>query len=142
MKLNLSGMKILESAAQIVIVVMCIAGTWANTAISGEMRPVNFLDAAYVWGGYAPTVIVVICAAAAIILCWTPARRWTIIPCMIEMIIGFRTYLYYVSARATDSGGPAPMSILHLIAFFLALTVGTWIFEATRRPKKEGEKNG
>lgn len=128
--------RIIETIIQIAIIPMCIMGTWAQLMPAGpdaqdQWRAINFLDAGYTrTGNYMSTIIVIVCAVATIVLCWTKAYGVAVLPSIIQTYTAVRVYLYFMGLRRAGEGTATRYGLIFMLAIFVGLMVAIWMRNA------------
>ncbi len=133
---NTLAQRIIETIIQVALIPMCIAGTWAQLMPAGpdaqdQWRAINFLDAGYTrTGNYMSTIIVIICAVATIVLCWTKAYGAAVLPSIIQTYTAVRVYLYFMGLRRAGEGMATRYGLIFMLAVFVGLMVAIWMRNA------------
>ena len=118
--------RIIETIIQVALIPMCIMGTWAQLMPAGldaqdQWRAINFLDAGYTrTGNYMSTIIVIVCAVATIVLCWTKAYGVAVLPSILQTYTAVRVYLYFMGLKRAGEG----MTTRYGLIFMLTIAVG------------------
>ena len=133
---NTLAQRIIETIIQVALIPMCIAGTWAQLMPGGpdaqdQWQATNFLDAGYTrTGNYISTIIVIICAVATIVLCWTKAYGVAVLPSIIQTYTAVRVYLYFMGLRRAGEGTATRYGLIFMLAIFVGLMVAIWMRNA------------
>ena len=128
--------RIIETVIQIAIIPMCIAGTWAQLMPAGpdaqeQWRPINFLDAGYTrTGNYMSTIIVIVCAVAAIVLCWTKAYGTAVLPSILQTYTAVRVYMYFIRLKRAGEGMATRYGLIFMLVIAVGLMVAIWMRNA------------
>ena len=141
---NLKMLRIIETIMQVVIVPLIIVDGFSYKAYnyyyngSTELTSNNLLDAADWADGYLGAIFMLILAIIALVLVWTPACKWTIVPAFFEIVIVLRTILYVLKLHSAGSpdhlGGLAiPYLLLTIAALVVAFLIGT----ASKKQKED-----
>ena len=128
--------RIIETIIQIAIIPMCIMGTWAQLMPTGsdaqdQWRAINFLDAGHTrTGNYMSTIIVIVCAVATIVLCWTKAYGVAVLPSILQTYTAVRVYLYFMGLRRAGEGMTTRYGLIFMLTIAVGLMVAIWMRNA------------
>ncbi len=128
--------RIIETIIQVALIPMCIMGTWAQLMPAGpdaqdQWRAINFLDAGYTrTGNYMSTIIVIVCAVATIVLCWTKAYGVAVLPSILQTYTVVRVYLFFMGLRRAGEGMTTRYGLIFMLATAVGLMVAIWMRNA------------
>ena len=128
--------RIIETIIQIAIIPMCIMGTWAQLMPAGsdaqdQWRAINFLDAGHTrTGNYMSTIIVIVCAVATIVLCWTKAYGVAVLPSILQTYTAVRVYLYFMGLKRAGEGMTTRYGLIFMLTIAVGLMVAIWMRNA------------
>ena len=140
---------VLETALQILIVVLCFVYGWASLKnnVNYELwtRP-TFSGGAVFWmPNETAMALVGICAALASVLSWTKAEIFTALPVLCETAIFLRTWFEiakdsYASGTGYLDGNMLPLGIAHCCLAVLTLLITVVGAAAVMKKRKNGGK--
>ena len=128
--------RIIETIIQVALIPMCIMGTWAQLMAAGrdvqdQWRAINFLDAGYTrTGNYMSTMIVIVCAVATIVLCWTKAYGVAVLPSILQTYTAVRVYLYFMGLKRAGEGMTTRYGLIFMLTIAVGLMVAIWMRNA------------
>lgn len=128
--------RIIETIIQVALIPMCIMGTWAQLMPAGldaqdQWRAINFLDAGYTrTGNYMSTIIVIVCAVATIVLCWTKAYGVAVLPSILQTYTAVRVYLYFMGLKRAGEGMTTRYGLIFMLTIAVGLMVAIWMRNA------------
>ena len=128
--------RIIETIIQVALIPMCIMGTWAQLMAAGpdvqdQWRAINFLDAGYTrTGNYMSTIIVIVCAVATIVLCWTKAYGVAVLPSILQTYTAVRVYLYFMGLKRAGEGMTTRYGLIFMLTIAVGLMVAIWMRNA------------
>ncbi len=144
---DLKTQRILMTIVQIIIVPLCNLRPWARFTPGGyEIREnwqkLNFREAARsLTGNNVFPVILVVCAALAIIISWTAFYYAAFVPAAVQFIIAVITYVYFMVQKNRGEGFPDLVGIAHCAIIFAGLMVALLMFKGFRDGKKKAAKS-
>ena len=128
--------RIIETIIQVALIPMCIMGTWAQLMPAGpdaqdQWRAINFLDAGYTrTDNYMSTIIVIVCAVATIVLCWTKAYGVAVLPSILQTYTAVRVYLYFMGLKRAGEGMTTRYGLIFMLTIAVGLMVAIWMRNA------------